>query len=55
MRIRYQLLAVQLETRQWLEGTELKAEHAILKVIRHENAPEQQNLPLPRGSTRDDE
>lgn len=38
------ILLVQLETRQWLEGTELKAEHAILKVIRHENAPEQQKL-----------
>jgi hypothetical protein len=41
------ILRVQLQTRQWLEGTELKAEHAIVKVIQHESSPEQQNLLLP--------
>lgn len=40
------LLHVQLQTRQWLEGTELKAEHSILKVYRHESGPEQQKLQL---------
>jgi hypothetical protein len=29
------ILRVQLQTRQWLEGTELKAEHAIVKVLQH--------------------
>jgi hypothetical protein len=38
------LLHVQLQTRQWLEGTELKAEHSILKVYRHESGPEQHKL-----------
>jgi len=33
------LLHVQLETRQWLEGTELKAEFSILKVYRHKAWP----------------
>jgi len=28
------------------EGTELKAEHSILKVYRHESGPEQQRLQL---------
>jgi hypothetical protein len=43
------LLHVELQTRQWLEGTNLKAEHAILKVHRHERGPEQQPLELPRN------
>jgi hypothetical protein len=42
------LLHVQLQTRQWLEGTELKAEHSILKVYRHENGPRQEKLRLLR-------
>jgi len=42
------LLHVQLQTRQWLEGAELKAEHSILKVYRHESGPEQQKLQLSR-------
>lgn len=41
------ILRVTLQTRQWLEGVELKAEHAIVKVLQHESAPEQQNLLLP--------
>ena len=41
------ILRVTLQTRQWLEGAELKAEHAIVKVLQHESAPEQQSLPLP--------
>lgn len=48
------ILRVQLQTRQWLEGTELKAEHAIVKVIQHESAPEQQNLLLPPRNGDDD-
>ena len=40
------LLHVQPQTRQWLEGTELKAEHSILKVYRHESGPEQRKLQL---------
>jgi hypothetical protein len=47
------ILRVTLQTRQWLEGTELKAEHAIVKVIQHESAPEQQNLLLPRHNGED--
>jgi len=38
------ILLVTLQTRQWMEGTELKAEHAIVKVLRHERAPEQKKL-----------
>jgi hypothetical protein len=49
------ILRVQLQTRQWLEGTELKAEHAIVKVIQHESSPEQQNLLLPPGNGGSDE
>jgi hypothetical protein len=30
------LLYVELQTRQWLEGTDLKAEYAITRVHRHE-------------------
>jgi hypothetical protein len=41
------ILRVNLETRQWMEGSELKAEHAIVKVLQHESAPEQQDLLLP--------
>lgn len=41
------ILRVTLQTRQWLEGAELKAEHAIVKVLQHESAPEQRNLLLP--------
>jgi hypothetical protein len=44
------ILRVTLQTRQWLEGAELKAEHAIAKVLKHESAPEQQNLLLPPGN-----
>lgn len=40
------ILHVKLQTRQWMEGTDLKAEHSILKVTQHEQAPEQQKLPL---------
>lgn len=49
------ILRVQLQTRQWLEGAELKAEHAIVKVIQHESAPEQQNLLLPPRNGEGDE
>ena len=45
---------MQLQTRQWLEGAELKAEHAIVKVLQHESGPEQQNLVLPRRSDEED-
>jgi hypothetical protein len=48
------ILRVTLQTRQWLEGAELKAEHAIVKVLQHESAPEQQNLLLsPRKNDKD--
>jgi len=40
------ILNVKLQTRQWVEGTDLKAEHAIVRVFHHESAPEQGNLPL---------
>ena len=33
------LLHVQLQTRQWLEGTELKAEHSIQKVMLLDGSP----------------
>jgi len=49
------LLHVQLQTRQWLEGTELKAEFSILKVYRHEPGPEQQKLQLSRDDETDGE
>ena len=49
------LLHVQLQTRQWLEGNELKAEYSILKVYRHEPAPEQQKLQLSRNDETDSE
>jgi hypothetical protein len=45
------LLHVELQTRQWLEGKELKAEHAIVKVHRHERGPEQPKLDLLRGDS----
>jgi len=38
------ILNVNLQTRQWMEGKDLKAEHAILKVLDHESAP--RTLPL---------
>jgi hypothetical protein len=37
-------LHVTLETRQWVEGSDLKAEHGIVKVHRHESGPTQQKL-----------
>lgn len=37
-------LHVTLETRQWLEGGKLCAEHAISKVHRHDEGPQQQKL-----------
>ncbi len=37
-------LHVTLETRQWVEGADLKAEHGIVKVHRHESGPTQQKL-----------
>ena len=37
-------LHVTLETRQWVEGADLKAEHSIVKVHRHESGPTQQKL-----------
>lgn len=37
-------LHVTLETRQWLEGGKLCAEHAISKVHRHEEGPQQPKL-----------
>jgi hypothetical protein len=47
------LLHVQLQTRQWLEGTALKAEYSILKVYRHERGPEQRRLQLLRNGEAD--
>jgi len=44
---------VQLQTRRWLEGNELKAEYSILKVYRHEPGPEQQKLQLSRNDETD--
>ena len=44
---------MQLQTRQWLEGNELKAEYSILKVYRHEPGPEQQKLQLSRNDETD--
>lgn len=38
------ILHVRLQTRQWLDGTELKAEHAIVKVHHHETGLEQGKL-----------
>jgi hypothetical protein len=38
------ILNVTLQTRQWVEGTDLKADYAIIKVLGHERAP--RNLPL---------
>lgn len=38
------ILNVKLQTRQWMEGNDLKAEHSILKVLGHERAA--RNLPL---------
>lgn len=48
------ILRVTLETRQWMDGTDLKAEHAIVKVLQHESAPEQQNLLLQRNDNNGD-
>jgi hypothetical protein len=42
-------LHVTLETRQWVEGADLKAEHGILKVHRHESGPTQQKLFSPEA------
>lgn len=48
------ILRVTLETRQWLEGTELKAQHAIVKVLDHEVGATQQGLfPSREDSGRD--
>jgi hypothetical protein len=44
------ILHVKLQTRQWIEGTDLKAEHAIIKVLDHEAAPEQHSLDLSPGT-----
>jgi hypothetical protein len=49
------ILRVTLQTRQWMEDTELKAEHAIVKVLQHESSPEQQNLLLPPRDGEDGE
>jgi hypothetical protein len=49
------LLHVELQTRQWLEGKELKAEYAIVKVHRHERGQEQSKLDLLRGDTDSEE
>jgi hypothetical protein len=38
------LLVVELETRQWMEGQELKAEHVITKVHGHQRGSEQAKL-----------
>jgi len=38
------ILQVRLQTRQWMEGDDLKAEHAIIKVHKHERGP--RNLSL---------
>lgn len=42
-------LHVTLETRQWIEGADLKAEHGIVKVHRHESGPTQQKLFSPES------
>ncbi len=42
-------LHVTLETRQWVEGADLKAEHGIVKVHRHESGPRQQKLFSPES------
>ena len=42
-------LHVTLETRQWVEGADLKAEHGIVKVHRHESGPTQQKLFSPES------
>lgn len=49
------ILHVKLQTRQWMEGGELKAEHSIVQVLNHQNAPEQRKLFLPRGEDSDAE
>jgi hypothetical protein len=49
------LLHVQLQTGQWLEGNELKAEFSIPKVYRHAPGPEQQKLQLSRSDGTDGE
>lgn len=38
------VLHVSLRTTQWLENGQLKADYAIIKVHRHESAPQQQKL-----------
>ena len=45
------LLHVQLQTRQWLEGADLEAEFSIQRVYRHEAGPEQQKLQLSQDDT----
>jgi hypothetical protein len=40
------VLQVSLQTRQWMAAGELKVAHSIVKVHRHENAPQQESLPL---------
>jgi hypothetical protein len=44
-------LHVELQTRQWLEGKELKAEYAIVKVHHQERGQEQSKLELLRGES----
>jgi hypothetical protein len=39
------LLHVTLQTRQWMEGNELKAEHTIIRVHKHENRLDHPALP----------
>jgi hypothetical protein len=38
------ILDVQLQTRQWMEGRELKAEHSIVRVLDRHSAPVQDTL-----------
>jgi len=38
------ILNVRLQTRQWVEGDELKAEFSILKVHKHEPGPRNMSL-----------
>ena len=44
------LLHVTLETRQWIEGRDLRAEYTIRKVHRHENRLDDPNLPDTNGT-----
>jgi hypothetical protein len=47
------ILQVRLQTRQWVEGGDLKAEHSIVKVLNHEPGP--RNLSLLPDQDRDRE